>query len=83
MRLTSTGIPGSGSVLVCEHHVGGGTTALAAQLVGDHPDGALLLGLVVGEQPAFCLSVVGIVGGLVFGIEIAPVAGGMAIEQVN
>jgi len=43
----------------------------------------VLLGVVTGEQTTFRVAVNGVIGGLVLGIEVAPVRGNMAIEQAN
>ena len=43
----------------------------------------VLLGVVTGEEPAFRVAVIGVIVGLVLGIEVAPVAGNMAIEQAD
>ena len=71
------------SVVRRKQHGGDRAVTLTAQVFRDHPDGAVLLGVVAGEQATFRLAVVGIVGGLVFAIEIAPVACCKAIEQAD
>lgn len=39
--------------------------------------------VVAGEQAPFCVAVIGVIGRLVLGIEVAPVASGMAIQQTD
>jgi hypothetical protein len=72
---------GCPSVVVPEEHGGGGAASLGPQILSDHPDQSMLRGGVAGEQAAVLLAVGGVVGGLVVGIEVAPVPCGMAIEQ--
>jgi hypothetical protein len=43
----------------------------------------VFLGVVTGEQTTFRVAVIGVIAGLVLGIEVAPVRGNMAIEQTN
>lgn len=56
---------------------------LAAQDFCDHPDGAVLIGGLAGEEPALRLAVIGVIGSLVLGIEVTPVAGAVAIQQAD
>ena len=55
--------------------------ALAPDVVGDHPDRAVVGGGVAGEEAAVACAGCFLVGSLVVAIEVAPIAGGMAIEQ--
>jgi len=72
-----------GSVDLGEQHGGDGPIAFATEAFRDHPDGAVLWCVVAGEEAAFRMGVVRIVGGSVLRIEIAPVAGSMTIEQAD
>ena len=53
----------------------------AADVVGDDPEGAVLGREVDGEEAAIAAAGGLVVGGLVVLAEVAPIAGGMAIEQ--
>jgi hypothetical protein len=69
------------SVVVWEEHGGDRPVALAADVVGDHPELAVFGGEVAGEEAAIAAAGCFGVGGFVVFAEVAPVAGGMAIEQ--
>jgi hypothetical protein len=64
-----------------EEHGGDRSFALAAGVVGDHPELAVFGGEVAGEEAAIAAAGGFVVGGFVVFAEVAPVAGGMAIEQ--
>jgi hypothetical protein len=87
MRLRSQAPLGAGcwasahSVVVWKEHGGDRSLTLAADVVGDHPDRAVLGVGVTGEEAAIACAGCLLVCSLVVGIEVAPVTCGMAIKQ--
>lgn len=52
------------SVILWKQDAGDGAACLAGQVFCNHPDRAVLLGVAAGEQPAFCVAVIGVGGGM-------------------
>ena len=69
------------SVVLRKHHRREGPFPLPPDVVRDHPQLPVLGCAVAGEKPPIAAAGGLIVGGLVVLADLAPVAGGMAIEQ--
>ncbi len=67
------------SVIVRKEHGGDGPLPFPANVIGDDPDRAVLGGVVAGEEAPIACTGGEVVGGFVFRIKIAPIAGGVAI----
>jgi hypothetical protein len=70
-----------GSVTVRKKHSCDGSLPFPANVIGDDPDGAVLGGVVAGEEAPIACACGEVVGGFVFRVEIAPIAGGVAIKE--
>ncbi len=70
-----------GSVIVRKEHGGDGPLSFPTNVIGDDPNRAVLGGVVTGEEAPIACTGSEVVGGFVFRIQIAPIAGGMAIEE--
>jgi hypothetical protein len=70
-----------GSVVVRKKHGGDGPLPFPANVIGDDPDGAVLGGVVAGEEAPIARAGGEVVGGIVFRVEIDPIAGGVAIKE--
>jgi hypothetical protein len=64
-----------------KEHGGDPPLTLAADVIGDHPDLAVLGGVAAGEKPPIAGACCFVVGGLVVCVQIAPIALGMAIKE--
>ncbi len=69
------------SVIIRKEHSGNGPLSFPANVVGDDPNRAGLGRVVTGEEAPIASMGGKVVGGFVFRIQIAPIAGGMAIEE--
>jgi hypothetical protein len=61
------------SVVVWEEHGGDRPVALAADVVGDHPELAVFGGEVAGEEAAIAAAGGFVVGGFVICVQAAPI----------
>ena len=73
--------PGAPSVVLRKDHRGEGPFPLTTDVVGDDPDLAVLGREVAGEEAPIAAAGSLVVGGHVVLADLAPVAGGMSIEQ--